>query len=43
MTNTLPTSEVEEQAEEATVPGVTSQAKTTEADIQEETLQPESS
>ena len=42
-TNTSPILEVEEQAEEATVPGVTSQAGTTQADTQEETLQPESS
>ena len=42
-TNTSPTSEVEEQAEEAIVPGVTSQARTTHVDTQEETLQPESS
>ena len=42
-TNTSPTSEVEEQAEEAIVPGVNSQARRTQADTQEETLQPESS
>ena len=43
LTNTSPTSEVDEQVEEAIVPGVTSQARTTEADTQEETLQLESS
>ena len=42
-TNTSPTSEVEEQEEEAIVPGVNPQARTTQADTQEETLQPESS
>ena len=31
-TNTSPTSEVEEQAEEVIVPGVNSQARTTQAD-----------
>ena len=41
-TNTSPTSEVEQQAEEAIVPGVTSQAGTTQTDTQEETLQLES-
>ena len=43
LTNTSPTSEVEEQAEEAIVLGVNSQARTTQGDTQEETLQPESS
>ena len=43
LTNTSPTSEVEEQAEEAIVSGVNSQARTTQADTQEETLQLESS
>ena len=43
LTNTSPILEVEEQAEEAIVPGITSQARTTQADTQEETLQPESS
>ena len=36
LTNTSPTSEVEEQAEEAIVSGVNSQARTTKADTQEE-------
>ena len=36
-TNTSPILEIEEQAEEAIVPGVTSQARTTQADTQEET------
>ena len=43
LTNTSLISEVEEQAEEAIVPGVTSQARTIQADTQEETLQLESS
>ena len=43
LTNTSPTLEVEEQAEEAIAPGITSQARMTQADTQEETLQPESS
>ena len=43
LTNTLPTSEVEEQEEEATVPGINPQTRTTQADTQEETLQLESS
>ena len=38
LTNTSPILEVEEQAEEAIVPGVTSQARMTQADTQEETL-----
>ena len=42
-TNTSPTLEVEEQAEEAIVLGINSQAGTTQADTQEETLQLESS
>ena len=42
-TNTLPTSEVEEQEEEVIIPTVNPQAGTTQADTQEETLQPESS
>ena len=42
-TNTSPTLEVEEHAEEAIVPGITSQARMIQADTQEETLQPESS
>ena len=42
-TNTSPTSEIEEQEEEAITPGVNPQAGTTQADTQEETLQPESS
>ena len=43
LTNTSPTSEVEEQEEEAIVPGINPQAGTTQADTQEETLQLESS
>ena len=43
LTNTSPILEVEEQAEEAIVPGITSQARMTQADAQEETLQLESS
>ena len=43
LTNTSPTSEVEEQEEEVIIPGVNPQAGTTQADTQEETLQPESS
>ena len=43
MTSTSPTLEVEEQAEEAIVPGITSQARTTQGDTQEETLQLEPS
>ena len=39
LTNTSPTSEVEEQAKEAILPGVTSQAGMTKADTQEEILQ----
>ena len=42
-TNTLPTSEVEEQEEEVIIPSVNTQTGTTQADTQEETLQPESS
>ena len=42
-TNTSPTSKEEEQTEEAIVSEVNSQAGTTQADTQEETLQPESS
>ena len=42
-TNTSITSEVEEQEEEAIIPGVNPQAATTQADTQEETQQPESS
>ena len=42
-TNTLPTSEVEEQEEEVIIPSVNPQAGTTQADTQEETLQTESS
>ena len=42
-TNTSPTSEVEEQEEEAIIPSVNPQAGTTHAGTQEETLQPESS
>ena len=42
-TNTSPILEVEEQAEEVTVPDVTSQTGTMQADTQEDTLQPESS
>ena len=42
-TNTSPTSEVEEQAEEAIVPGVPSQAGITHVNTREETMQPESS
>ena len=42
-TSNSPTSEVEEQTEEAIVPGINSQARTTQADTQEETLQLESS
>ena len=42
-TSTSPALEVEEQAEEAILPGLTLQAGTTQADTQEETLQPESS
>ena len=42
-TNTLLTSEVEEQEEEVTIPSVNPQAGITQADTQEETLQPESS
>ena len=42
-TNTSPTSEVEGQEEEAIIPGVNPQARTTQVDTQEETLQPESS
>ena len=38
-TNTSPILEVEEQAEEAIVSGITSQARTPQADTQEETLQ----
>ena len=41
--NTLPTLEVEEQEEEVIIPSVNPQTKTTQADTQEETLQPESS
>ena len=43
LTNTLPTSEVEEQEEEVIIPSVNPQAGTTQADTQEETLQLESS
>ena len=43
LTNTLPTSEVEEQEEEVIIPNVNPHAGTTQADIQEKTLQPESS
>ena len=43
LTNISPTSRVKEQAEEAIVPGVTSQAGTTQVDTQEATLQLESS
>ena len=43
MTNTSPILKVDELTEEATVPGITSQAGITQADTQEETLQPESS
>ena len=42
-TNTLPTSEVEEQEEKVIIPSVNPQARTTQADTQEETLQLESS
>ena len=41
-TNTSSTSEVEEQAEKAIVPGINSQARTTQADTKEETLQQKS-
>ena len=43
MTNTSPVSEIDEQAEEAIVPGTKSQARARQADTQEETLQLESS
>ena len=43
LTNTLPTSEVEEQEEEVIIPSVNPQAGTTQADTEEETLQLESS
>ena len=43
LTDTSPTSEVEEWAEEAIVLGINSQVRTTQADTQEETLQLESS
>ena len=43
LTNTSPTSEVEDQEEEAIIPGANPQGGTTQADTQEETLQPESS
>ena len=42
-TNTSPTSEVEEQEEEVIILSVNPQAGTSQADTQEETLQPESS
>ena len=42
-TNTSPTSDVEEQEEEVIIPSVNPHTGTTPADIQEETLQPESS
>ena len=42
-TNTSSVSETDEQAEEAIVPSIKSQARTTQADTQEGTLQPESS
>ena len=42
-TNTLPTSEVEEQKEAVIIPSVNPQAETSQADTQEETLQLESS
>ena len=38
LTNTSPALEVEEQAEEAIVPGITSQTGMAQADTQEETL-----
>ena len=41
--NTSPVPEIDEQAEEAIVPGVKLPVGTTQADTQEETLQPESS
>ena len=40
-TNTSPTLEAEEQAEEAIVPGITPQTRKVQADTQEETLQRE--
>ena len=43
LTNPSPTSEVDEQAEEAIVPDINLQTRTTQADTQEETLQLESS
>ena len=43
LTNTLPTSEVEEQEDEVIIPSVNPQAGTTQADTQEETLQLDSS
>ena len=42
-TSTSPILKVEEEAEEAIVPDLTLQTGTTQADTQEDTLQPESS
>ena len=42
-TNTSPVSDVEDQEEEVVIPSLNSQAGITQADTQEETLQPESS
>ena len=43
MTNTSPTSKVEEQEEKVIIPSINPQAGITQVDTQEETLQPESS
>ena len=42
LTNTSPTSDLEEQDEEVIIPSIKPQARITQADTQEETLQPES-